>query len=68
MRLPLRTLVDALAVDHEGCVVALRWPDQEGDLDGIEPIALEAPGLVARRTCDVAHVALAPRSLVSSGA
>jgi len=54
MRLQLRTLVEALAVEHEVCVVALRWPDQGNDqgneLEGVELMALDAPapGLAER--------------------
>lgn len=48
MRLHLRTLVDALALDHDVTVLALRWPEQHGDIDGVELMTLEAPspGLV----------------------
>ncbi|HYI60700.1 MAG TPA: glycosyltransferase [Acidimicrobiales bacterium] len=43
MRRHLRTLVDALAIDHDVCVVALRWPGQAGVVEGVELHLLEPP-------------------------
>src|SRR5215218_9009290 len=41
LRLQIRELARHLAAHHEVCVIAYRWPDQEGPPpDGVELIAL----------------------------
>ena len=53
MRLHLRTLVDALARRHDVTVLALRWPEQRGQIDGVELETIEAPtARLVRRTRD----------------
>src|SRR4051794_9620362 len=51
MRLQLRALCEHLAVRHEVCVVAFRWPDQDGaGPDGAElhTVVPPIPGVIGR--------------------
>jgi glycosyltransferase involved in cell wall biosynthesis len=57
MRLHLRVLAEALAERHEVCVVALRWPEQHGEIAGVELVTIDAP--VSRRTSEVRDRAVA---------